>query len=94
MKIPEKIKLGGFNITVKKERHLIIERNELGNYRPRIQQITIDEDNTDQQQEETLIHEILEAITCHYDVDIEHHKLSVIATVLHQVLKDNDLNFN
>lgn len=93
MQIPEQIKIGGYIVGVKEVENIMHDRRELGNYQPRTQEIQLDKANTDQQKEETFMHEIIEAITTIYDIDIDHHKLSVIATVLHQVMKDNRLTF-
>ena len=93
MRIPDTIKIGGFTVSVEESRNLIADRNELGNYTPRTQTIVLDADCTDQQKEETLLHEILEAITAIYDIKLDHHILSLLATILHQVLKDNELGF-
>ena len=93
MRIPDKIKIGGFTVSIEESRNLIADRQELGNYTPRTQTIALDSDCTDQQKEETLLHEILEAIVAIYDIKLDHHVLSLLATVLHQVLKDNELSF-
>ena len=89
MKIPEKIKIGGFIVTVELVNNIMTDRGRLGEYHPRTQIIKIDKDCSEQQKEETFLHELLEAITSIYDIDIEHKDLSNMATVLHQVIKDN-----
>ena len=45
------------------------------------------------QQEGTLLHEIVEAIVDINCINIDHTVLSVIAAGLYQVLKENDLDF-
>lgn len=89
MKIPKKVKIGGFIITIKAVKDIILTKGELGNYEPKEQNINIDESSTVQQQEEVFIHEILEAIKSIYDIELKHNLLTLIATVLHQVIKDN-----
>lgn len=89
MNIPDKIKIGGYIVEVKEQEHLTLERANQGEYHPMTQEIFIDPAMTEQQKQETFIHEVLEAITSIYDIDIEHKDLSNIATVLHQVIKDN-----
>lgn len=89
MIIPDKIKVGGFIINVLKKPDLMVERNHLGEYHSKYQEIHIEQSSTKQQMEETLLHEIMEAINYHYNLSLEHEKLSLIATVLHQVVKDN-----
>ena len=89
MKIPEKIKIGGFIVTVELVNNIMTDRGRLGEYQPRTQIIKIDKDCSEQQKEETFLHELFEAITSIYDIDIEHKDLSNMVTVLHQVIKDN-----
>lgn len=92
MNIPSKIKIGGFIIKVKEAKDLLVERDHLGEYHPKYQVIYIDEDHTDQQKEETFIHELFEAIDSIYNIQLNHDKLTLLATVFHQVLKDNDIS--
>lgn len=89
MNIPKVIKIGGYEIKVELVKQLMNKREEFGNYEPVTQTINIDEDNTQQQKEQTLLHEILEAIKAIYWLEIEHKDLNLLATVLHQVIKDN-----
>ena len=42
-------------------------------------------------QEEALIHEIIEAINYHLELELEHPKISSLSEALYQVLKDNKL---
>lgn len=93
MQLPNQIKIGGFIIQVQEKSNLMTDRMELGNYEPRTQVINIERDSSNQQKEETLVHEILEAVIAIYDLKLEHHALSILATVLHQVFKDNELSF-
>jgi len=88
--IPEEIKIGGFLIGIELVEHLVNERGNLGEYHPRTQTIKLDKDNTKQQNQETLIHEILEAVTSIYDIEMQHKDLSNMAVVLHQILLDNE----
>lgn len=89
MNIPDEIKIGGYLVSVDFTNNIMTDRGRIGEYKPRTQTIAIDKDCSKQQSEETLIHEILEAITSIYDISIEHKDLSNMATVLHQVIKDN-----
>lgn len=43
------------------------------------------------QQEETLFHEIMEAINYMYQIKLEHKDISIISEAYYQVLKDNNL---
>lgn len=93
MIIPDKIKIGGFAVSVEFEENLANDRNNIGEYHPRAQTIKIDKMCSKQQREETFIHEILEAITSIYRIELDHKDLSILATVLHQVVKDNSFLF-
>jgi hypothetical protein len=93
MEIPKTIKIGGYTVEVKFASNMMTDRRNMGEYHPRTQTIKIDSDCSKQQSEETLIHELLEAITSIYDIAIEHKDLSNLATVLHQVIKDNPQMF-
>ncbi|SDD63110.1 hypothetical protein [Sporomusa acidovorans] len=42
---------------------------------------------------EVLMYEILEAINYRLELGLEHHKLCVLGEVLHQVMRDNEINF-
>lgn len=92
LNIPEKVKIGGFIIKVKEVADLMIERDHLGEYHPKYQEIHIDDSHTRQQKEETFMHELFEAVDSIYNIQLEHDKMTLLATVFHQVLKDNDLN--
>jgi hypothetical protein len=89
MNIPKQVKIGGYIVEVELTDNIMTDRGNRGEYHPRIQTIKIDQDTSRQQMEETFIHELLEAITSIYDVKWEHRDLALVATVLHQVIKDN-----
>lgn len=44
-----------------------------------------------QNQETTLIHEIVEAINYLYELNLEHNKIQILEATLYQVLKDNKM---
>ena len=92
MKIPKKLKIGGFiyNISIKKRMDDDGISNIGTHYQYR-QKIWLDKDCHPQQQEETLIHEIIEAINSANEIKLEHSQISVLANQLYQVLKDNNL---
>lgn len=94
MNIPKEVKIGGYIVEVEFVNNLVTDRRNMGEYHPRTQTIKIDKGNSKQQGEETFIHELLEAITHIYEIDIEHKDLSNMATVLHQVINDNPDIFN
>lgn len=55
--------------------------------------IRIANDMPQSTQSEVLLHEILEAICNRCEIEIEHRSLTQISEGLHQVLKDNKLEF-
>lgn len=89
MNIPKEVKIGGFIVNVEFVDNLIVERRHCGEYNGRTNIITIDKAISQQQKEDTFIHELLEAITSIYDIDMDHKDLSNMATVLYQIIKDN-----
>ena len=94
MNIPDKVKIGAFEWTVGMNENLMHEREERACCRPKRLMIEIDPGCEPVPQEESLMHEILEAICWQYNVQFESHKdLSVMATVLHQVIRDNPAIF-
>ena len=55
--------------------------------------IRIDDCTTETKREESLLHEVLEAINIHCELGLEHNVIQTLAFQLHQVLKDNNLRF-
>ncbi len=92
MNIPAEIKIGGFIIKVKEVKNLSVERESTGEYHPFLQEIWLDDTLTKQQREEVFVHEVLEAVKDIYDIVLAHKELTLIATVLHQILKDNNIS--
>lgn len=86
----KQIKIGGYIIDIDYDDRLIANHGDVGQYSPVEQKITLAAGLTKQQEEETLIHEVLEAINDIYELGLEHDeqlcKLSVIA---HQIITDN-----
>ena len=89
MYIPQKIKIGGFNIPIEISKDLMIHENKYGNYNTVNHIITISEQASQDQKNNTLCHEIIEGIDSIYDLKLPHDKITIIAAVLHQVLNDN-----
>ncbi len=90
MGLPEKVKIGGLIFDVNYD-SIAADRDVFGEISFMQQKITIDSGIKPDKQEETLIHEIVEAINSSYAIGLEHDKLTVLAYALHQVLKDNDI---
>lgn len=87
MKIPKKIKIGGYVVTV--HRKNMEARINLGEYHHFTQEIWLDEGLTEQCCEEVFIHEVLEAIKDIYSLDYDHGILNLIGVALFTIIKDN-----
>ena len=93
MEIPESIKIAGLDWKVVLDEHMGAEDKCFGQMRPVRQEIAIIAHAAEQRQEETLLHEIIEAIKDHCCLELDHQTLSTLSAQLHQVLKDNRLKF-
>ena len=91
--LPKAIKIGGMVYQVKIDQTLAITREKLGEYVPFYQEIVIASGAPEDQQNETLLHEIIEAVNNHCELRLEHHQIQTLSFQLHQVLKDNGLFF-
>jgi len=91
--IPNSVKVGGLIIKVEQKNNLASNRDKFGEFSFMEQKITIDESLPQDKKEETLIHEILEALNGYYALNLEHDKISVLGFGLYQVLKENKLYF-
>lgn len=97
MKIPKSLKIGGqvYKIILKdmdsdggsgKAGMNYLVKNEI--------YINISKEYHRSQQEQTLIHEIIEALNYLHEYKLEHPTISSFAENIYQVLKDNHLNFS
>lgn len=93
MKLPNYLKIGGMTYSVSVDNTLAASRRLFGELRPVTQEIVIASGLTEAQQSETLLHEIIEAINNHCELNLEHNQIQVLGFVLHQVLKENGLRF-
>lgn len=85
-----RIKIGGYIIGVSFSGRLIANESRIGEYSPFEQKIKLAKDLTDQQQKETLIHEILEAINDIYELGLDHdEQLCKLSAIIHQLVVDN-----
>lgn len=93
--LPCKVKIAGIEYQVKEVEGNLEKFNNLGqiNYYKGI--IEIDKSLADDRKEQVLVHEILHGIF--FEAGFEDHEEDMInrlSIVLHQVLKDNDFNFD
>lgn len=93
MEIPKKLKIGGHDIKVEFSDTAHLDgKGEFNSYHNLIRlqkEIDTPEDNID----ECLLHEILEAIKKKNNLELSHIELTVISEMLYQVLHDNKLSF-
>jgi hypothetical protein len=58
------------------------------------QLIQIASNNTQQQAESTLLHEIIESLNYHLDLTLEHNKIMSLEAGLYQTLTDNGIDLS
>lgn len=88
MKIPKKLKIGSHTFKILKGRN----PHYMGETDTKQNKIWIDEDMPQDQQEATLIHEIMHAINTTFgNKDMEHALLDSLSEQMYQVLRDNRL---
>ena len=91
MRIPDKIKILGYDYTIK-----MIDLNEtekFGTQDMNTLTIRLNENKAQSQIDSTLLHEIIEAINFHLGLELNHYQINALEAGLYQVLKDNDLQF-
>lgn len=91
MKIPNKIDIGGQEISV--ELGDIAYANALGLFSSDDQTIVLANDQKECVVASTLVHEILEAINAIYNLEMNHNQIQIASQALFQVLRTNDLDF-
>ena len=89
MKIPEKVKIGGYEVKVCFKNMDDEHKENMGEYHHFTQEIWLDERMTVRQCEEVFIHELLEAIKDIYLLEYPHGVLNVNGVVLHSIIRDN-----
>ena len=93
MDLPQRLKIGGFEYSVVLEENFAAGTHYFGLIKPMTQEIVLDKRLHPTRYGETLLHEIVEAINNHCELDLEHRQISALAFQLHQVLRDNRLVF-
>jgi len=91
MIIPDKIKILGYDYTIK-----MIDLNEtekFGNLDMNTLTIRLNENKAQSQIDSTLLHEIFEAINFHLGLELKHYQINALEAGLYQVLKDNNISF-
>jgi len=93
MKIPSKIKIGGYFYDIEIDETLALKSGCQGTQCSNTLEIKIDGGIAQQNKESTLIHEIIEAINYHYELKLEHTVISTLESALYQVITDNSSMF-
>ena len=91
----DKIKIGGYEIKIEEDEKILTNESRIGEYSPIEQKIKLYPGLTEQQKNETLIHEVLEAINDIYELDLDHDgQLCKLSVVIHQIIADNQKLFS
>lgn len=93
MIIPKIIKILGHNYNIKWSKDRCKETGSAnpGTSWAKNTTIWIDGSWSQPQQEASLIHEIIECLNYHLEMDLEHRKIQSLEAGIYQVLKDNKL---
>ena len=93
--IPSSVKVNGYTIRVECTDLVKDQGMDKVGYLLMAQSIIrIDRNISEQVQDQTLVHEIMEAIDSANDLGLNHTQTSVIAEAFYQVIKDNKLDFS
>jgi len=93
-KIPEVVKICGMRWNVIEDAGLLVEELKFGKCDYRTTTMTIDKALAQDHKEQTLLHEIVEAINIMMRLNLEENTVEVFAQCLYQVLTDNSLDFS
>jgi hypothetical protein len=85
MKLPKHINLGGHEIRIEPQPGLA-KLGECGHFEMGSLIIRIDTDMPETLVQETLLHEIVEAINALYELELAHRTIQILGTALHQAL--------
>lgn len=93
MSIPEEIKILGHTYKVTLVDGYVTREANTGRCNSYLNEIHIAGEVVSSNQNEILLHEILEALDYRLELDINHPRIAVLSEALYQVLKDNNLHF-
>lgn len=83
------IKILGHDYKLEMSSKPLLERNTVASVCPNVLSIEISDSFPQSRKEEALFHEIIEALNCHLELNLEHHKIASLSEGLYQVFKDN-----
>lgn len=89
MNIPKAVKIAGCWYGCELNDNLCRDNSCIGMSCGNNQQIVIDGSIPKENQESTLIHEVLEQINYRYELDLEHRTITTLETALYAFIKDN-----
>lgn len=86
----KKLKIGGYSILITYDNEILANESRLGEFSHFNQRILLASGLTKQLEEETLIHEILEAINGIYELGLDHdEQICKLSVIIHQIITDN-----
>lgn len=94
MNLPKKIKIGGQFYNVVYDAKMVAKHNNKGEMDPVDNEIRVDLNMVKSQQEQTFIHEVIEALNSDYPLKLEHVQIELLDALLYQVIIDNPGIFN
>lgn len=87
MKLPKQVEIGGHLIKVTEVTGLASRHGECGSFQLSSLTIEIDKGLPDTLKEETLWHEIVEAINAIYELELPHRSIQILGVGIHQSSK-------
>lgn len=88
MSIPKQVIIGGHVISVREVPNLTGRHGECGSFQLTSLAIEIDDKLPASLKEETLMHEVIEAINAIYELELPHRSIQILGVALHQVQKN------
>lgn len=93
MNLPEKLQVFAHAYTVASDPKEFYGSMDMGSCDSNTLKINIAPFVPESSQAETLLHEIMEAINYHFELQLEHHALTVLALGVFTVIRENNLDF-
>lgn len=89
MRIPKKLKVGGVIYKIKHVNVSSVGSGPIGSFSSDCSEIEIRKGLEKQQEELTLLHELIHALFIHCDINQDEHKVELLSQALYMVIKDN-----
>ena len=88
MNIPKKVRVGAqsYKVVISKE---VGQYGRYGECDSTRVEIRLDADSATQRQEQTLIHELFEAVNFEFAVGLKHHQIELLEVAMCQIVRDN-----